>query len=43
MGGGTQGEGREGECCEFEHAQILFSVVPLIGVRAILDQRRYTE
>jgi len=26
MGGGTQGEGREGKCCAFEHAQILLSL-----------------
>ncbi|MCY1188643.1 hypothetical protein D9M73_297760 [compost metagenome] len=28
VGRGTQGEGREGESCEFQHAQILVSVVP---------------
>ncbi|MNV97833.1 hypothetical protein D3C71_1930050 [compost metagenome] len=27
MGGGAQGEGCEGECRKFEHAQILFSVL----------------
>jgi hypothetical protein len=28
VGGGAQRERREGESCEFQHAQILFSVSP---------------